>query len=280
MGGGIRIVGGADGGVDLFLRGEETGDAAFLVPAEPGLARLTQHLAAQEVDELADDDEHEGDGVQVVDVVVEDLDADDDTPEVHGQHGDVEEGGRRQTEQERRHAVEEGEAQRVPGQVAADLAVPDGGFKRLPVEDPGLGAVDDHAEEGHLTQDLVHRLHADKVFLPGIGETVERGAQQGKEITLDLVATRDVTAIGAGDVVGSDENAHAADTDQNAEHLRNVISDTQEEEGNHHHDGDGPEVDQLGAQHGCIAVCQHDEVVALDVTERQDNVCSHQKTSN
>lgn len=39
-----------------------------------------------------------------------------------------------------------------------------------------------------------------------------------------------------------------------------------------HDDDDGPEVDELGAEDGGVAVCEDDEVVALHVTEGEDDV--------
>lgn len=51
------------------------------------------------------------------------------------------------------------------------------------VEDAGLGAVDYQCVEGHLAQDFVHGAFADEVFFEGIRETVERGAEEGEEVT-------------------------------------------------------------------------------------------------
>jgi hypothetical protein len=52
-----------------------------------------------------------------------------------------------------------------------------------------------------------------------------------------------------------------------------MVPHAQEEEREHNDDSDGPEVDQLGAKHCRITVCQHNEVIALNVTESQDNIC-------
>jgi len=43
-------------------------------------------------------------------------------------------------------------------------------------------------------------------------------------------------------VVGAEDDAQTADAEQNAEDLRVVIADAQEEEGDYYYDGDGPEV--------------------------------------
>lgn len=78
--------------VDLRLCGEESRKATFLVLAEPRLAGFAEDSLSEEVDELADNDEDERDRVHPMDLVVEDLDADADAPEIHGQQGDVEKG--------------------------------------------------------------------------------------------------------------------------------------------------------------------------------------------
>ena len=39
--------------------------------------------------------------------------------------------------------------------------------------------------------------------------------------------------------------------------MRVVVADLEEEEGNYYDNGDGPEVDQLGAEDGGLVVCQH-----------------------
>lgn len=163
--------------VDLRFCSEEPRKATFLVLTEPGLAGFAQDSLSEEVNELADDDEDECDGVHPVNVVVEDGEADADAPEIHGQQGDVEEGCGRQAEEERGHAVEECETERVSGEVAADFAVPDSNLERVPVENTGLGAVDDHTVEGQLAEYFVHGAAADEVFLSGVGETVEARPQ-------------------------------------------------------------------------------------------------------
>lgn len=60
-----------------------------------------------------------------------------------------------------------------------------------------------------------------------------------------------------------------------------MIPNAQEEEGDKNDNGDGPEVDQLSAKHCRITVCQHNEVIALNVTKSQDNICeSHESVSD
>lgn len=52
--------------------------------------------------------------------------------------------------------------------------------------------------------------------------------------------------------------------------MRVVVPDLEEEEGDDYNDGNGPEVDELGAKNCSVAVCQHNEVVSLDIEESQD----------
>lgn len=92
---------------DLAFRSENTSNTALLVPAKPRLASLAQNLATEVVDELADNNENERDWVHPVHTVFEDFNANDDTPKVHGQERDVEEGSRRETEQERCSGIED-----------------------------------------------------------------------------------------------------------------------------------------------------------------------------
>lgn len=94
--------------LDPLLGSEQTGDTAFLILPEPGLAGFGEGSAAEIIDQLADDDQHKGDGVHPVDLVAKDLDANAHAPEVHSQHGDVEERRRREPEEQRGQTVEEG----------------------------------------------------------------------------------------------------------------------------------------------------------------------------
>lgn len=73
-------------------------------------------------------------------------------------------------------------------------------------------------------------------------------------------------------MVRGNKYAHAADANEDAEDLGDVVSYAEEEERHDDHHHDGPEVDQLGAEHGRVSVCQHDEVVAFDVAEGKDDV--------
>lgn len=51
-----------------------------------------------------------------------------------------------------------------------------------------------------------------------------------------------------------------------------MVAHAQQGEGDEDDHDDGPEVDELGAEDGGVAVCEHDEVVPLDVAEGEDEV--------
>lgn len=268
----LRVCTSCHGVLDALLGSEQSRNAILLVPAQPGFPGLGQSPAAQVVNQLADDDQDKGDGVHPVDVEVEDLDADADTPEVHGEQGDVEKGRGGQAEHQRGQAVEQRETQGEPGQVAAHLAVPDGRVIVVALEDGALHAVDDAAVERQLAQHLVYGLLADKVLLRSVGQTVKRGTQQCEQVTLQLMAARDITTVGTGDVIRGNENTHTTDADNDTQDLSDVIANLEEQERDDDDHHDGPEVDQLGAEHGGVLVGQHDEVVALDVAECEDDI--------
>ena len=73
-------------------------------------------------------------------------------------------------------------------------------------------------------------------------------------------------------MVRGEQDAEAADADQDANDLGQVVAHAQEDGGDQHDEDDGPEVDELRGQDGGVAVGQHGEVVALDVEEREDEV--------
>lgn len=104
---------------------------------------------------------------------MEHLDANRDAPEAAGQEGDVEEGGAREAEQDRRERVEEREDERVAREVSADFGVPVCGAEGGAVEDAGLGAVDQHAPESELPDDFVQRAFRDEPFFEDVAQAVE-----------------------------------------------------------------------------------------------------------
>lgn len=55
------------------------------------------------------------------------------------------------------------------------------------IEDAGLGAVDEHAPESKLANDLVQRSLADQKLFHHIAYAVERSAEQGEKVSFDLV---------------------------------------------------------------------------------------------
>lgn len=232
---------------DLPPRRPQPVHAPLLAPPEPRLQRVAQHALAHKVNDQPADDAHKGDGVHPVDARVEDLDADDDAPEVAREQGDVEEGGRGEAEDEGGAGVEDEEAERVAGHVAADFAVvPDGRLVAVPVEDAAHGAVDDRAPEAQLAHDFVERSLAHQEFLRHVAHAVECGAHQCEEVAFELVAARDTAEAGTlRDVVGAKEDAHAADADEDADDLGGMVADVEENEGDEDDHYDGPEIDEL-----------------------------------
>ena len=104
---------------------------------------------------------------------LEHLDTHDHTPEVGRQQANVEEGCRSHAEDQRTHAVEQAKSQRVPRQVAADRAIPDGRLEATTVEDGGLHAVDDHTPLSELPNDFVQRARREHVFFEDVGGAIE-----------------------------------------------------------------------------------------------------------
>ena len=272
---GIMLMGISTRGHDvlnLLLGREQASHAILLVQTQPGLASLGQSLTTQVVDQLTHDDQDESDGVHPMNLVVEDLDTDADTPKVHGEQRDVEEGGRRQSEHEWSQTVEQGETEGEASEVAAHLSVPDRSVVVAAFEDGALHAVNDAAVQRQLTQNLIHGLLADKVLLGGVGKAVERGAQESKEVSLQLVAARDVSPIGTGDVVRGDQDTHSTDADHDAGNLGDMVANLKEQERDNDHYHNGPEVNQLSAQHGRVLIRQNDEEVTLNITKCENDI--------
>lgn len=254
----------------LALGSAKASDTILLVLPKPGLLRIAEHAAGQEVRNTPDHDQHEGNRVEVVNGVAEDADADDDAPEVGRQHGDVPEGGAAHAQHDGDQRVEEAHAQREAGDVANDVAVPGRVFEGLAVEDGGLHAADEHAEEAQEGEEVVHGLLGDEPLLEGVAQAVEGCTEETEEVALDFVDAR--TAVHAGDVVRSQENSHAAAGDQDTDDLEGSVADLQEEEGEDDDHDDGPEVEQLRGQDVRVAVSQHGEVIALHIHKRHNEV--------
>lgn len=200
----------------------------------------------------------------------EDVDADDGAPEVAGEQGDVEEGGGGDAQDEGDNGVEEGQGEGVADDVADDGAGELGGLQAVAVEDGGLDAVDEDAEEAEEGEDLVGGAAADEPLLEGVGEAVEGGAEEGEEVALDEVNAG--PAVGALDVIARQQDAGAADADEDADDLEDLVAHAQQQEGDDDDDDDGPEVDELGREDVGVVIGQNDKVVALDIQKREDEV--------
>ncbi len=177
---------------------------------------------------------------------MEDLDTNRHAPEIASQERDIEEGGAGHTEQDRRKRVEERKYKRVPSKIAADFAVPGRGAESLAIEDAGLRAVDQHAPEGQLADDFVQGALADEPFFKDVAETVAGGSDEGEEITLDGIESCELVC--AGDVVGTEDYAYAADAEEDSEDLSPVVAYFEDEEAHDYDDGDGPEFNELGRE--------------------------------
>lgn len=199
---------------------------------------------------------------------MENLHADGHAPEVTRQQGDVEKGRGREAEQNGGEGVEERKDERVAGEIAADGGVPRCRAETRAVEDAGLGAVDEHAPEAELADDDVERVLADEELLEGVGKTVQRCAQQREKIALDGIARGELVV--PREMVGAEEHAHTADTQEDTRDLGPAVAHTQEEKRQNDDDDDGPEVDELSGEDSGVAVGKDDEVVAFDVDEGED----------
>lgn len=207
-----------------------------------------------------------------MDMVMEDTQSNDHTPKVSSQQTNVEESRRRKTEDNRGERVEDEEDERVSDFVPDDLAIPSRLRERFAVKDRGLNAVDDGAPESELADHFVHGTLGDSEFFEDVVQTVECGTCQREQVTLELIAGRNVAAVAAGDVVGCEQEAHTGDTDEDTSNLSPVVSHLEEDERDCDNDDNGPEVDELCAQDSRVAVGENGEVIALDVEEREDNV--------
>lgn len=205
-----------------------------------------------------------------MDDVAKDVDADDDAPEVGRQQRDVEKGGTAHTQDEGSQSVEDEQAEGVAGEPAADGVVPVSIAEGGAVEDGSLNAVDEHAEEAHKSQDVVHGALRDEPLLENVGNTIESGTKKAKEIALNHVNTW--AAVGASNVIRGKQDTHATAADEDANDLEQLVAYTKQEERDDDNADDGPKVEQLGGQQVGVAVGQDGKVVALDVEEGHDEV--------
>lgn len=257
--------------VESFELGSaEACHAVLLVGTQPGLLGVTQYAPRQEIQDQADDDEDKGDGVQVLDGVAKEVNANDDAPEVARQQADIKEGGGAHAQDDGGQAVEDEQGQGVAHDVADGGAVPGGLVKGVAVKDGSRGAADEDADEAHKRKHLVDGPSGDVPLLEDVAQAVARGARQAKQVALELVGGRAV--VGPRHGVGAQEHAHAAAGDEDAQDLKRAIAHFEQEE-RHDDDADnGPEVEEGGAQDVGVAIGQHGEVVALDVEEAENQV--------
>ncbi|KAI7973821.1 hypothetical protein EIK77_001020 [Talaromyces pinophilus] len=249
--------------------GSNTIDAKFLVLTQPRLEGFTKFALANKVHKQTSNNHDESNRIQKMNRVVENLDTNNQTPEVHGQQGNVEECGRRDTQQDGRECVEDEEDNSVTSDITTNLSIPDSAVERATVKDGALHTVDQHTPETHLANDLVHGTLGDHVLFKQVAKGVDGAGQQSEKITFQLICGR---VIGATEVVGSNQETHSTAGNKHTKVLSNVVSDFQEGEGNNDNDNDSPETEQLGAQQRGVAVCQNHKVVALNIQEGKDEI--------
>ena len=139
---------------------------------------------------MAEDDEHEGDRVKIVDVVMEDLGTNDDSPEGACQQTDVEESSGRHAEDDWCQRIEDEQQQSVADNVADDLSIPVCLLDRMAIEDSSLNAVDKHAPECELTNNFVHGSFRDQELFKSVAETVKRLSEEAEKISLEGINGR------------------------------------------------------------------------------------------
>jgi hypothetical protein len=130
-----------------------------------------------------------------------------------------------------------------------------------------------------LANDFIERPFANKEFLCDVAEAVKCGSSERKQVAFQLIATGDVSAIRARDVVTRDKQASPCHTNKDATDLSPVVTDLEEKKRYDNDDHDSPEVDELRREDCGIAICEDGKVVALDVTEGQDDVCETVSTA-
>ena len=80
--------------------------------------------------------------------------------------------------------------------------------------------------------------------------------------------TADGAEIGRpGDMIASEEDTHAADTDKDADNLGWMIAYMKEEKRKHNDKHNGPEVYELGGEDRSVSVSENCKVVPFDVKE-------------
>jgi hypothetical protein len=250
----------------------ETVNSLLLVLSKPRLGRFTHHSLAKVIHKVADHNQCECDWIHPVHVQVKHLQADNDTPEVASQKGNVLERCTGEAVQDRYQGVEDEEDQGVACKIATNLAIPGRVAEAGAVEDAGLCAVDEGGPEPELADDLVQRPLGDEPFFIDVAQTVECSAQKGEQVAFELVAGGHVATIRTSDVVRSQQQTHATNTDKDAKHLSPVVADLEKGKGEDDHDNNGPEVDQLRRENRRVSICQNGEVVAFDVEESEDDI--------
>lgn len=219
--------------LDLSLRCANPDHPLFLILAQPNLLRLAQNSLPQKVNQLAEHDEHKRDRIQEMDPISKHSHPDNHAPKVGRQQTDVEKRGRSQAIQNRHKRVEERQHERVPRQIPTHLRIPHRRPKRRPIENPRLHPIDNHRPPPQLPHNLIQRPLTNQKLLRHITQPVKGRTSQREQIALELVGRRDTGAVAgsAGQTVGAEQQAHAADADQDAADLVPGVADAEEQGG-------------------------------------------------
>lgn len=188
----------SDNGVRVLSTATSCSKATFtklLVLSKPWFLGLAQDTLGAVVNEMSENDENKSNGVEIVDVVTQDLSTNNDSPEGARQQTNVEESSRAHAEDDRCQGVEDEQQQSVANNVANDFSVPMCFLNGVAVENGSLDAVDKHSPECELTNNFVHGSFRDQELFKRIAETVESLSEQTEKISLESVNGRVIVAF-------------------------------------------------------------------------------------
>lgn len=173
----------------------KTGFTKLLILSQPWLLSLGQHTFCTVINEVAENDENEGDGVKIVDVVMKDLSTNDNSPECACQQTNVEESSGGHAEDNWCQGVEDEQQQSIADNIADDLSVPVCFLDGTAIENGSLYAVDEHAPECELANNFVHGSFRDQELLECVAESVKSLSEETEEISFEGVGWRIVVLL-------------------------------------------------------------------------------------
>lgn len=254
----------------LQLRRPQPRHTPLLIRPQPRFLTIPQHAPRQKVHHQPNNNQHKRNRIQIVNRISKNLNPNHNPPKVPRQQRYIEEGSTRHTQDNRRTTVEQEQDERVASEVATNGIGPVGRGEYLVFEDTGYGAVDQDSEEAEHAQDFVRGTLAHEPLLIHIRQTVESCTYETKEVAFELCGW--ITAVGASDVVRSEEDAHASTAEQDSRNLNPLVAHLEEGEGYDDNHDDGPEVEELSRENIGVLVGQNSEVIAQDIQKTQNNV--------